>query len=414
MEREVKLYHAGTLTYTRATLVILFCWLLWGDFCYMLMETVVPSILPLKFKDLGASNTAIGMILTTIPMMINSVFNPIISFKSDRCRSRWGRRIPFILFSVPVIVIFLLGVGFADRIGFWLHEHISQLTMGLTANQFSVMLIGFMMVIFSFFNTFVNSVFWYLFNDVVPESLLARFMSWFRIVTMLAASIYNFFIFKYAGSHATEIFIGAAILYLIGFSLMCPQGKRRPISATSGQCRQPKRPIAQCGHLLQAMPQHASLYLYLSGRYGICWHLGRRAVRIALFVVDRSKPGTNRQYRRRHQYRRGHHDSTFRVLADRFHPIRIVILGIILQIILGLPAAMTWLFFSPSPQTSYWLCMIYAIALTAPISALLGVLDPPMFMRLFPRQLYGQFCSANAMWRSVSMIVNGTLVGVIF
>jgi len=43
-----------------------------------------------------------------------------------------------------------------------------------------------MMVIFRFFNTFVNAVFWYLFNDIISEHLLARFMSWFRLVSTLA------------------------------------------------------------------------------------------------------------------------------------------------------------------------------------------------------------------------------------
>ncbi|MFA5203205.1 MAG: hypothetical protein WC708_02275 [Lentisphaeria bacterium] len=69
-------YHVGTLTYTKSKLAVLFCWLLWGDFCYMLMETVVPSILPLKFRALGASNVAIGVILTTLPMVINTVASP--------------------------------------------------------------------------------------------------------------------------------------------------------------------------------------------------------------------------------------------------------------------------------------------------------------------------------------------------
>ena len=54
------------------------------------METVVTSILPLQFEKLGTSNTAIALIMTTIPMIITAVANPIISFKSDRYRS-WKR-----------------------------------------------------------------------------------------------------------------------------------------------------------------------------------------------------------------------------------------------------------------------------------------------------------------------------------
>ena len=55
-----KVYRVGTLSYTKAGLLVVGAWLLWGDFCLMLMETVVPSIIPLKLKSLGASDAMIG------------------------------------------------------------------------------------------------------------------------------------------------------------------------------------------------------------------------------------------------------------------------------------------------------------------------------------------------------------------
>ena len=36
-----------------------------------------------------------------------------------------------------------------------------------------------------------------------------------------SASVYNLFIFQYAGKHSTEIIVGAGILYFVGFGLMC-------------------------------------------------------------------------------------------------------------------------------------------------------------------------------------------------
>ncbi|MFA6176503.1 MAG: hypothetical protein WC765_08005, partial [Phycisphaerae bacterium] len=62
-----KLYHCGTLIYTKVGLFALFAWILWGDFCFTLMEVVVPSVLPLKLKALGCSNGMMGIILSTIP-----------------------------------------------------------------------------------------------------------------------------------------------------------------------------------------------------------------------------------------------------------------------------------------------------------------------------------------------------------
>jgi len=83
-------FRVGTLVYSRAGLVTLFAWLLWGDFVYTLMENVMPSLLPMVLRDNGASNQAIAFIVSSIYMVVNAVANPIISYKSDRFRSRWG------------------------------------------------------------------------------------------------------------------------------------------------------------------------------------------------------------------------------------------------------------------------------------------------------------------------------------
>ena len=97
-------YHCGTLAYTKMGLFALFGWLLWGDFVYNLMETVVPTVLPLKLKALGASNTLMSVIMTVLPSVLGMTVCPWVSFRSDRYRSHWGRRIPFILFTLPFLL----------------------------------------------------------------------------------------------------------------------------------------------------------------------------------------------------------------------------------------------------------------------------------------------------------------------
>ena len=98
-----KQYHCGALTYTKMGLTALFAWLLWGDFCFTLMEAVGPSVLPLKLKSLGCSNWLIGLVLTTVPNIFTMTVCPYVSVKSDRYRSRWGRRIPFIVWTMPFL-----------------------------------------------------------------------------------------------------------------------------------------------------------------------------------------------------------------------------------------------------------------------------------------------------------------------
>src|SRR5690348_15358144 len=85
------IYAVGTLRYTKAGLFALFVWLLWGDFCFTVMETVIPSILPLKLQSLQAPNTLIAILMTTMPSALTLLITPAVSFRSDRFRSRWGR-----------------------------------------------------------------------------------------------------------------------------------------------------------------------------------------------------------------------------------------------------------------------------------------------------------------------------------
>jgi hypothetical protein len=51
------------------------------------------------------------------------------------------------------------------------------------------------------------------------------------------------------------------------------------------------------------------------------------------------------------------------------------------------------------------------ICLTAPIGSLVAVMDPPLFMQIFPRERFGQFCSANSLCRSVGSMTGGALIG---
>ncbi len=406
------LYHIRNLTYTRVGLALLFAWLFWGDFVFTLMERVVPSIIPLKLKELDASNTAMGLILTTLPMLISTTINPIVSFKSDRYRGRWGRRIPFIIATLPMLVVCLIALGFGDQLGFWLHRNLSAWTSNLSANQFTVIIIGVLMVLFSFFNAFVNAVFWYLFNDVVPEILLARFMAGFRVSGLLAGAFYNFFIFRYAESYTGTIFAGAAVFYFIGFGLMClkvKEGEYPPpppyVDGKTGAWSAIKTYAQECHHKL----------------YVLIFALG-----IAQAAVWASAPFTVFFYEatglnlHKIGFVNGCNDLATAAmalgagwLADRYHPVRVMIAGLLIQVLLAGPAQLIWLVWSPSHRMSFYLWIAITIGLSAPAGALWGVLGV-VYMRLFPKDRFGQFCSANNLWRSLALILLGMLVGMFF
>ena len=228
------MYRVGTLAYTKAGLFVLFGWLLWGDFCFTLFENVGgPSIIPLYLQDnFHISNLQVNIMFNMIPQIIGVIMTPVLSFKSDRCRSRWGRRIPYMLFTAPFLCFFAAGLGFSDVIMEYVKGHlgpnsfISPLTVG-------IVLIGFMLVGFTFFNEFVGTVYWYLFADVVPQKLMGRFLGLFRMVGTAAGFLVNVTMTGYQLSHMKWLHIGVAMLYFCGFGLMCwrvKEGEYPPVT----------------------------------------------------------------------------------------------------------------------------------------------------------------------------------------
>ncbi len=408
-----KVYHAGTLTYTRVGLAMLLVWLFWGDCIYTLMEAVTGPIMQFKFKALDASNKEIGLLLATLPTGVYSLFNPIISFKSDRFRSRWGRRIPFIAGSLPFLVIGLVCLGFGDSIGHAIYRLIGPWIKGLSANQVLIYTYGGLLIVFTFFNTFVTSTFWYLFNDVVPEHLLARFMSWFRFVGLMSGSLYNWFIFPYSDTHATQIFLGASVLYLVGFSLMCwnvKEGKYPPPPPYVDGQTGPVAAIKTYGKETHAFPHY--WYLWLCTFIGGIGGGGGAFVLFYLLSIGLDK------------FQVGKYNSIMGLtvailtlgsgwLADRFHPIRVVFVGMAIGLFIHTPLGLIWLFWHPASNVVFWVYLTISLCIAAPSQALTGMWDPPMIMRLFPRSHFGQFCSINAVWRSVGGgVVGAFLTGV--
>jgi maltose/moltooligosaccharide transporter len=407
-----KVYHAGTLAYTKAALAVLIFWLFWGDVCFTVMEAVTGPIMAFKFKNLGASNTEFGLILITIPSLIYTCLNPIISVRSDRFRSRWGRRIPFLVFSLPFVVIFLIAMAFGDRIGLWMAVHATFLR-AIPPNQVAILTLGLLLVLFSFFNTFVNSTFWYLFNDVVPVPLLARFMSWFRTISMLSTSMYSFFIFPYSPTHSTEIFLSAALLYLTGFGLMCyfvREGEYPPPTSYVGGDTGPIAAIKSYGLETHAFPLY--WYLWIStflGRMGggVAYTFNLYYL-LAIGLSPKQIGAINGVL-----YIVGAVLTPFAGwLADRYHPIRVVLVGNIINTFMLTPLGLIWTFWHPSNSVVFWVVMLTNVALGGPSGAFGGMQDPPLLMRLFPRMQYGQFCSVNAVWCSMAGMIGGVLMGV--
>ncbi len=404
-------FRCGTLTYTKIGLVSLFVWLLWGDFCFTIMETVVPSILPLKLKSLNCPNWILGAIMTTIPNFLTVTVTPYIGVKSDRCRSRWGRRMPFIVSTLPFLCISLIVLGWSEELSKHLQNGIPFLA-GFPQAAITIALIGVVMVIFQFFNQFINSIFFYLFNDVVPASHLGRFAGAFRIVGTGASALFNWFIFPHAQTHMHEIFLGAAILYGVGFGVMCffvKEGKYPPLDESQ------TKKIGRIASLKLFFKESfcERFYWYLFASAGVM-AFASAAWSFSMFISLEMKMNLEML---------GKYNTILMLVGmiatyfaakyiDRWHPLRVYTYVVIFTMT---GPAMNWIWiFIDLPGHIYFYLSLGAQLLYAFMNALSAACVVPLSMRLFPHSRFGQFSSAQGIVRSLCAIVAGVVMGAYF
>ena len=209
----------GTLTYTTSGLILVFIWLLLGDFAWNLKERAIIPIAQLMLKEFKATDFLIGLLVGSFPAAIGMIIGPIIAVKSDNHRGRWGRRIPYLLIPTPFIGFFMAGLALSPRFSEMLHLHLAETSPGLHFLQ---------IVVFSFFwtgfeiSTYIsNTVFGGLVNDVVPQRIIGRFYGFFRIVSLFAGVLFNFFLMGNVESHMELVTLGIGLTYCVGIAVMC-------------------------------------------------------------------------------------------------------------------------------------------------------------------------------------------------
>jgi len=401
----------GTLVYTKAGLSMLFIWLLWGDFCFTLMEQVIPSIMPLKLKALDTPNWLMATILTAIPTAMATVVSPVLGYQSDRLRTRWGRRIPFLFISTPFVALFLFLMALSPEIGAFIHRVFLAGTR-ISPAAVIIVCIAVFMVGYKFFDLVSGLIFSYLLNDVVPRTHLTRFYALFRIAGIAASASYNYFIFKFGDSHTREILMGAALLYFVGFMQMCwkvKEGEYPPAPETLDK-RKGFRSEAKT-YFHECFIHRIYLYYFL---HTACWNIGGASYVFTLFLnlslgvtLDQHGKilGVAQVLTALLLYPAG-------ALADRLHPLRVMVwvkIGILASLLLN----MIWLVKTFSPQTNFYI-LVGITAFTLPLNVMYVAATSPMIMRLLPSSRFGQFCSACFMMVSLFSILSSVAVGVIF
>ena len=399
----------GTLTYTRLGLFMMFVWLLWGDLVWSLMETVFPASMPLQLDRLGVPNEWIGYLMGTAGAMINMTFVPVISFRSDRTRTRWGRRIPYLLLTMPFLCLFLAILGFSDQIGGGIRASNWPQRLGLSPITCIILVMGVLILLYDVFNVFVNSIYWYLFRDVVPTAYLARFMATFRMVGTCAAMIWHGLIYGHVETHTPHIYVGAAVIYFFGFGLMClmvkegeyppPEEIAPPTEPWLVRTWKAVRTYArECfSHPLFVVFYVSQALLFVAGagamykQLFLLRHLNFSPADLGKVMAVIMPVALAIQF-------------PLGWLVDKIHPIR----GYLFAITAGIPLHFAGYFIDTYSVWGYvinaFTMYVAVVAIHQPLLQLREASEVPLQMRLFPRKQYGQFSSANAIIRHFSLI----------
>lgn len=217
-----RVFRVGNLTYNRRQLAWLFFWLLLGDLVFMIVSQFEPVVLPVLLKNVGASDRHVAWILGTIVWATQLVLNPIYSYNSDRTRTRWGRRIPYLVAVTPFVSAVLVATPYAPEIAAWLqHQSWAAGVMARLPWPPAVFMYGVFVFALYLFYTATNSIFFYLFRDVVPESHLGRFVALLRIASALGTFVLNYWLLGLGVRLPRELFLAMAVLNLVGFVGLC-------------------------------------------------------------------------------------------------------------------------------------------------------------------------------------------------
>jgi len=402
-----KRWQAGTLTYSTAGIVVLFFWLLWGDFAWGLKERSVGYVAGLMVKSFGISDFVYTVLMVSFPCFTNIFLMPVISYRSDRHRSKWGRRIPFLIKITPFVVVGLIGLGFAPALG----GHLSQWgqNMGqpwLTPNLAKLLVFGFFWIILDFGTSLTNAIFVALANDVVPTVLIGRFLAMFRAVSLLCAVMFNACLLGYAETHAMAIFVSLGIFYCIGLYSIClkvKEGEYPPPAEDADDCRRSfwqaakiyfhrcfSMPfyrwviVAQVCCSLSVLPLNTFVIFYVKNLGLSMGVFGKITAGIFLTAVILS--------------------FFLGSLADKYHPIRTGIASMILLLTVQVSA---W-FLITDVSTFVIFFVLHELAIMG-----FNTLMASYTQRLFPKAMYAQFNSALQMFLAVASVLIAPAVGTI-
>ena len=404
-EGPVRIWRVGTLTYTTTGLVVLFVWLLWGDFSLAMRDRAVGPVLGLLFNRYHASDLVTGLFFASLPAGIGLILCPIISFRSDRHRGRWGRRIPFLLIPTPFVLLGMVGLAFSPVIGARVHAMLGPGAPSL--DTVVILSFGVFWVLFEIASIVAGTVYGALINDVVPQQVMGRFYGMFRALGLLAGIIFNYSIFGQADTAYVWIFLGMGTLFGVGFTLMClkvKEGEYPPVLLMDKG-----RDIRGFIHATKTYFQECFSVSYYRWLFAYSAVAAQLTAPIAPFILYFSKsPGINLTTDSFGKYQALTYVISLCLayplgaIADRFHPIRATMGALILYAMGTL-----WGALYARDQATFTI----AFVLNGVLAGVYFTVSASMGQRLLPRAEFAQFSSAGGIIVGIGGMVFTPLVG---
>lgn len=393
-------YTVGTLRYSIWGVLAVSFWLILGGSCFTLLAwMLVPTVLPLALKEFNASGAVIGLVVGSIPSAMNFVMNPILSTSSDRMRSRWGRRRPFLLLATPFVAGFVILLGWSPQIATWIHQH--GWLPGISLNTLGVVLLALCAVIFQFFNLIVGSIYYYLFADVIPHRFIGRYMAAMNLAGTLKTLVFSLYVLPLAVKNLAWVFTGVGVVYFVAFMLMCffvKEGEYPPPPPCNREEGSVFRRIAAwIGiYFRQCYRQPFYIFLFLGTALNSASTTCRQVFNLLFATKDLGL--TAEQYGKAGAIGAAVSAGIILLMGyimDKVHPLRVFLFSGVVVI-----GANIWGYYF---TTDYGSFLVIGIAIAC-VYAIQTVSNSPVFVELFPPEKYGQFCSANAMLNAVLLI----------
>jgi len=394
-------WQVGTLTYSAMGLAGLTFWLLWGDVAWSMRDRSVPSVMQLLFQKFGATNFVSSLLISTLPYGLILLIGPIVSFRSDRHRGPWGRRIPFLAVHIPFVILSMLAVAVSPQIGQFLHGLLGSYSPGL--NTCTLMIIALGWGVFELATVVANAVFYGLINDVVPSSLLGRFYGIFRAVSLIASILFNYYVFGKAEHHFPLVFLGIGLVYGLSFTMMC-------LKVKEGEYPAPSVPKEGAGNFFVAAKTYLHecfsqpYYLWVFAAAGLPWICFIGVNHFSVYFAKSLNMDMG-FYGKCLALTYGCSlvlSYPLGMLADRFHPLRTSIVTILLYAVATAGGAL----FAKTAEVFAVFFVLHGV-----LSGAWYTSAASLPLRLFPKENFSQFYAALNMFIGLGIMTFGPIVG---